>query len=75
MSYDWEFPNLHLHGFCDYGFKFIGEMREMPVPCKHMYYVSQHVIFVANLKVSFISRLEIAMKFVTCWFILLLLCR
>jgi hypothetical protein len=25
------------------------------VPCKHMYYVLQHVMFVANLKFSFTS--------------------
>jgi hypothetical protein len=23
------FPSLHLHGFCDYDFELIGEMREM----------------------------------------------
>jgi hypothetical protein len=28
-SYNWELPCLHLHGFCDYGFMFIAEMREM----------------------------------------------
>jgi hypothetical protein len=37
------------------------------VPYKHMYYVLQHVVFVANLKVSSIFQLGIVMKFVACW--------
>ncbi len=28
-NYNWEFFNLHLHGFYDYGFKFIRETGEV----------------------------------------------
>lgn len=50
----------------------LGKWRKW-VPCKHMYYVLQHVMFMANMKFSFTSWLGVAMKFVTCWLILLLL--
>jgi hypothetical protein len=52
-------------------------MHEKWVPCKHMYYVTycSRSCFVGSLKISFISWLGVVMKFVTCWFILLLLHR
>ncbi len=35
-NYNWELPNLILHRFCDYDFKFIGETWEMGVILTHV---------------------------------------
>jgi hypothetical protein len=37
-SYNKEFPNLHLFGFCNNEFQFVRLVRKQ-VHCKHMYYV------------------------------------
>ncbi len=44
------------------------------VPCKHMYYVLQHVMFCAQVEI-FISQLGVVMKFIDYWFVFLFLHR
>jgi len=49
-NYNLEFPNLHLHGFCDYDFKFIGDPGNRGNGC----HINVHVLCIATCHVMWV---------------------
>ncbi len=69
--------NFLTYTYMDFVTMVLGSLKKQGkwVPCEHMYYLLQHVMFCGQFDSFIHFQLGVMMKFVACWFVFLFLCK